>query len=325
MKYKQLGNSDLKLSNIGLGTWAIGGGGWTYAWGAQDRKESTYTIQKALELGINWIDTAPIYGLGNAELVIGRALKELKTKPMIATKCGLCWDDRRRIIGRLKKDSIKKEAELSLKRLKVDTIDLYQIHWPNPDEDIEEAWETVNDLIKEGKVRYGGVSNFSIEQLKRIEPIAPITSLQPPYSMIDRKIEPDIIPYCGKNNIGLITYSPMHKGLLTGKFTKEKLAGLPKDDHRRKRDPNFQEPKFSHNIEIVNNLNKIARKKNITPSQLAIAWALRKEEVTAAIVGARKPSQIEETVKAGDLVLDEKEVKEIENILNEEQSAIITL
>lgn len=318
MKYNNLGNSDLKLSNIGLGTWAIGGGGWAYAWGAQDKKESAYTIQKAMDLGINWIDTAPIYGLGNAELIIGRVLKQLTKKPIIATKCGLCWDEKRRISGCLKKESIKKEIEQSLKRLKTDTIDLYQIHWPNPDTDIEEAWDTVGELIKEGKIRYGGVSNFSIDQLKRIENIAPITSLQPPYSMLDRKIEKEIINYCKSKDIGLITYSPMHKGLLTGNFSKERLNNLPTDDHRRKRDPNFQEPKFSQNLFTTNKLRAIAQRKNITLAQLAIAWVIRKEAITAAIVGARKPSQIEETIKASEIVLDNREIIEIESILNKE-------
>jgi aryl-alcohol dehydrogenase-like predicted oxidoreductase len=314
MIYNKLGNSDLMISAIGLGTWAIGGGGWTYAWGPQDKKESAYTIEKAMDLGINWIDTAPVYGLGNSELIIGRTLRQLKKKPIIASKCGLCWDEKRKLFGCLKKESIKKELEESLKRLKTDAIDIYQIHWPNPDEDIEEGWETIQELKKEGKIRYGGVSNFSIDQLKRINSIAPTTSLQPPYNLLDNKIEKEIMPYCEANQIGLITYSPMHKGLLTGKFTKERLNNLPLDDHRRKRDPFFHEPKFSQILSATQKLTKIAQQKNITLAQLSIAWILKKEEVTAVIAGARKPSQIEETAKAISIMLDESDITEINRI-----------
>lgn len=299
MRKKRLGWTDLELTNIGLGTWAIGGGGWSFGWGPQDDKKSGDTIKRALDLGINWIDTAPIYGLSHAEEVIGKTLKEIGEKTIIATKCGRIWDEEGNISGCLKKESIRSEVEASLKRLKIDVIDLYQIHWPIPDEDIEEAWSTIQELIKEGKVRYGGVSNFDVSQLKRVQKIAKVASLQPPYSMLCRDIEEEILYYCSQHNIGVIPYSPMQKGLLTGKFTKERMQNLPRDDHRR-RDPMFQEPQLSKNLKLVEKLRPIAERNGKTLPQLAISWVLRRPEVTATIVGARTPNQIEETVVAGD-------------------------
>ncbi|MFQ5814623.1 MAG: aldo/keto reductase, partial [Anaerolineae bacterium] len=286
MQTRKLGWTSLNLSTIGLGTWAIGGGGWKYSWGPQDDRESISTIWRALEKGINWVDTAPVYGLGHSEEVVGKAIKELRDKPIVATKCSRVWDKDGSISGCLKKESIRSEVEASLRRLKIDVIDLYQIHWPDPDEDIEEAWGTMADLIKEGKVHYAGVSNFSVEQLKRIQPIRPVASLQPPYSMLERGIEEELLHYCSANNIGVIVYSPMQKGLLTGTFTGERMQNLPKDDHRRE-DPHFQEPELTANLKLVEGLRSIAKKSGRTLAQLAIAWVLRRSEVTAAIVGAR--------------------------------------
>ena len=314
MKTKKLSFTELNLSVIGLGTWAIGGGGWAYGWGPQDDKESIATIICAIKNGINWIDTAPVYGLRHAEEIVGKAIKGLRDEVIIATKCGLAWNSKGNISGRLKKENIRQEIEASLKRLNIDTVDLYQIHWPNPDEDIEEAWGAIADLIKEGKIRYAGVSNFSVEQLKRIQPIHSVASLQPPYSMLERGIEEKLLDYCSANNIGVIVYSPMQKGLLTGKFTRERLRNLPKDDHRRK-DPHFQEPALSANLKLVEDLRSLAEKSGRTVAQLAIAWVLRRPEVTAAIVGARSPSQIEEIAIAGEHVLSKKDIRAVEVFL----------
>lgn len=320
MQTKKLGWTDLNLSIIGAGTWAIGGSGWKYSWGPQDDRESISAIHRALDLGINWIDTAAIYGLGHSEEIVGKAIRGLRDKPIIATKCGRLGDRKGNLFGRLKKESIRSEVEASLKRLKIEVIDLYQIHWPEPDEDIEEAWTTLGDLIKEGKIRYAGVSNFNIKQLKRVQPIHPVASFQPPYSMLERGIEGKILQYCSANNIGVIVYSPMQKGLLTGKFTRERVQNLPEDDHRRI-DPRFQEPELSVNLKLVEDLRPITEKSGRTLAQLAIAWVLRHPEVTAAIVGARRPSQIEETVVAGDWVLSKEDVAAIEVLLDRRQKA----
>lgn len=323
METRKLGWTDLKLSTIGLGMFALGGGGWRFSWGPQDDKESIATIRHAVELGINWIDTAPVYGLGHAEEVLGQAIAGLREQPIIATKCGLVWDEERRISNRLEKESIRAEVEASLRRLKIDVIDLYQIHWPEPDEEIEEAWGAIADLVKEGKVRYGGVSNFSVEQLKRIQPIYPVASLQPPYSMLERGVEEERLSYCSANDIGVIVYSPMQKGLLTGKVTREWVQNLPPDDHRRE-DSRFQEPALSVNLELVEGLRPIAKGSGMTLAQLAIAWVLRRPEVTAAIVGARRPSQIEETVVAGGWVLSKEDRAAIHMLLDERQKALHT-
>lgn len=324
MRTRKLGWTDLELSVIGLGTWAIGGGGWKFGWGPQDDEASVRTIWKALDAGINWIDTAAVYGLGHSEEIVGKAIKGLSQKPVIATKCGLTWDEKGEIINCLKKESVKREAENSLRRLQVEVIDLYQIHWPIPDEQIEEGWEAISELIEEGKVRYGGVSNFSVSQMQRAQKIHPIASLQPPYSMFRREIEREILPFCASNNIGVIVYSPMQKGLLTGKVNPEWVSKLPPDDHRRN-DPMFQEPQLTINMECVDKLKKIAEKHGESLSHLAIAWVLRREEVTAAIVGARSPEQIAETALAGDWELDEATISEIEAILEEREKKIAAL
>jgi aryl-alcohol dehydrogenase-like predicted oxidoreductase len=322
MQTRKLGYTDLHLTTVGLGTWAIGGGGWAYGWGPQDDAESVAAIRRALGLGINWIDTAAVYGLGHSEEIIGRAIAGRRDEVVIATKCGMVWDEGSTTpYGRLKAESIRREAEASLRRLKVEVIDLYQIHWPNPDEDIEEAWGVIADLIQEGKVRYGGVSNFSVEQLKRAQAIHPVASLQPPYNMLRRGIEEELLAYCAANDIGVIAYSPMQAGLLTGKFTKERVANLPDDDWR-KRDPSFREPELSANLALVQKLRPIAERNGRTVAQLAVAWVLRRPEVTAAIVGARRPSQIEETAPAGDWVLSEEDVAEIGALLVERERAL---
>lgn len=321
MRTRKLGWTGLNLSVIGLGTFAIGGGDWAYGWGPQDDNESIAAILRALDKGVNWIDTAPVYGCGHSEEIVGKAIKGLSSKPIIATKCGLHCDKAGDIIFRLSRESIRAEVEASLRRLNIDVIDLYQIHWPNPDRDIEEAWATIAELVKEGKVRYAGVSNFNIEQLKRIQSIHPVASLQPPYSMLERGIEDKILDYCRQNNMGVIVYTPMQQGLLSGKFTRERLQNLPAGDLRH-RDPHFQEPQFSANLELAEGLYPIAQKSGRTVAQLAIAWVLRRPEVTAAIVGARRPSQIEETVLAGNWVLSGEDISAIDRLIDKRERAL---
>jgi len=316
MRTKRLGNTDLELTAVGLGTFAIGGPDWDAGWGPQDDHDSITAIQKALDVGINWIDTAPVYGLGKAEEMVCEALRGVKEKPIIATKLGLVWDENRAISHRLKKESVRKEVEASLERLGIDAIDLYQIHWPIPDEDLEEAWTEMAALVEEGKVRYIGVSNCSVEQMERLQSILPVASLQPSYSMIIRDIEKDILPYCGTKNIGVIPYSPMQRGLLTGKYTKESIQKLDRKDHRLG-EPYFQEPEFSVNLHFVDQLKPIAARNGRSLAQLAIAWVLRKPEVTAAIVGVRRPSQVDEIVKAGDWILSKDDTNEIDKLLKE--------
>ncbi|MBN2020496.1 MAG: aldo/keto reductase [Sedimentisphaerales bacterium] len=315
MRTQKLGNSDLELTVVGLGTWAIGGP-WQFGWGPQDDNEAVAAILRALDLGINWIDTAPIYGCGHSEELVGKALKQTKIKPIIATKCSLLWNEKREKVGCLKAKSIRKESEDSLKRLGIEAIDLYQMHWPDPEADIEEGWGEMARLKKEGKVRFIGVCNYNTRQLDRIRKIAPVTSLQPPYSMIRRDTEKELLPYCAEHNIGVVVYSPMQRGLLTGKFSKQYLATLAPDDHRL-RMPEFTEPQFSVNLEFVEKLKPIAQKAGKTIAQLAIAWVLHRPEVTAAIVGARKPAQIAETAFAGDWILSQKNIDEIEKLLME--------
>ena len=321
MKTRKLGWTDLNFLVIGLGTWAIGGGGWRYSWGPQDDRESIATILHALEMGVNWIDTAAVYGLGHSEEIVGKAIEGLRDKPIVATKCGLVWDKNGDISNRLKEESIRSEVEASLKRLKVDVIGLYQIHWPIPDEDIEEAWRTIADLVDEGKIRYAGVSNFNVEQLERIQDIHSIASLQPPYSMLRREAEDELLGFCAENDIGIIAYSPMERGLLTGKFSRERVQNLPEDDQRRE-ETRFQEPELSANLELVEGLRRIAEKRGKTVAQLAIAWVLRRPEVTAAIVGARHPYQIEETITAGDWALSEEDIAVVEVLLDKRRNAL---
>jgi aryl-alcohol dehydrogenase-like predicted oxidoreductase len=287
MNTKRLGHSDLSITPIGFGAWAIGGSGWEFAWGAQDDSDSIAAIHAALDAGVTWIDTAAVYGLGHSEEVVARALEGVRDRPYVFTKCSMVWNERGEIGHRLQVDSIRRECEASLRRLRVETIDLYQIHWPDPDEDIEEGWATLAALKTEGKVRHIGVSNFNVAQMKRAQEIAPITSLQPRYSLIHREVEEEILPFCARENIGVIAYSPMASGLLTGAMTRERIAGLPADDWR-KRHPDFQEPELSRNLRLVRLLRAIGRLHGRTPGEVAVAWVLHNPAVTGAIVGARR-------------------------------------
>jgi len=295
----------------------MGGGDWKFGWGPQDDALSIRTIHEAVDLGINWLDTAPVYGLGHCETVVGQALRELKSRrPIISTKCERCWDENRQIVPRLKRASIRLEIEQSLKRLGVEAIDMYQIHWPQPDEDIEEGWSAIAELIREGKVRWAGVSNFSVAQLKHLQPIHPVAFLQPPYSMLARGLEAEILPYCVQHNIGIISYSPMQKGLLSGKVTREWVASLPPSDHRHA-DVQFTEPLLSKNIKLNAGLQNLANRLHQTPAAVAIAWVLRQQQITSAIVGARKPGQLQETIMGGQLNLSPADLKEIDSLLAE--------
>lgn len=318
MQTRKLGYTDLHLTTIGLGTWAMGGGDWRFSWGPQDDQESIAAIHRALELGVNWLDTAPIYGLGHSEEMVAQALAGMKEKPLIATKCSRVWDEQGNISSDLSRANILRECEDSLRRLQAETIDLYQIHWPIPDERIEEAWQAMADLVRAGKARYIGVSNFNVAQLKRILAIHPVASLQPPYSMLRRDIEAELLPFCQQNQIGVIVYSPMQKGLLTGKVKRAWVESLPQDDHRR-HDPMFNEPELSKNLRLVEQLKEIAGRHGRTAAELAIAWTLRRPELTAAIVGARHPNQIEETVGAGDWQIAAEDLEEIEQLLESRQ------
>lgn len=314
MTTRKLGNSNLQITPIGFGAWAAGGGNWEFSWGPQDDKESIAAIHKALELGVNWIDTAAVYGLGHSEEIVAQALKDWRgARPYIFTKCILTWDASRKVIPNHSAASIRKECEASLKRLQVESIDLYQIHWPPSDNGagLEESWQTHAALQKEGKVRWIGVSNFNAEQLKRTSKIAPITSLQPPYSIVRRAIEAEILPYCQQNNIGVIVYSPMFSGMLTGGMTRERAAALPADDFRR-RNPEFQEPKLSKNLELVEKLKAIGARHGRSSGEVALAWVLRNPAVTGAIVGSRSPKQAEGVMCAGDFHLTPQEIVEIE-------------
>lgn len=313
METKQLGNSDLELTRIGFGAWAIGGGDWQFAWGPQDDAESIEAIHRALDLGINLIDTAAVYGLGHSEEVVGKALKSTDKKPYIFTKCSMIWDETRTIGRSLRQ--IRREVEESLTRLQIESIDLYQIHWPNPDEEIEEGWATMADLKKEGKVRWIGVSNFSVAQMERAMKIAPITSLQPPYSMINRTIEPEILPFCEKHGIGVINYSPMQSGLLTGAMTRERVAAFPKDDFRRNAKA-FQEPALDRNLKLAAFLGKIGIRHGVSAGVVAIAWTLAHPAITAAIVGGRSGKQVDGVIPAAEFRLTDGEVAEIKDYLN---------
>jgi aryl-alcohol dehydrogenase-like predicted oxidoreductase len=311
MKTKQLGNSDLYLTPVGFGAWAIGGGGWEFAWGAQDDSESVAAIWEALDAGVNWIDTAAVYGLGHSEEVVARALRVMSNRPYVFTKCSMVWDEHRQIGHSLKAASIRRECEASLRRLRVDAIDLYQVHWPDPDEEIEEGWATLAALQQEGKVRHIGVSNFSVAQLRRAQAIAPITSLQPRYSLLHREVEDEVLPFCARHHIGVIAYSPMASGLLTGAMTRERIAALPADDWR-KRHTDFREPQLSRNLRLVRLLRAIGRLHGRTPAEVAVAWVLHNPAVTGAIVGARRPGQVRGVVGAAEFHLSPRELAEVD-------------
>jgi aryl-alcohol dehydrogenase-like predicted oxidoreductase len=306
----------MEITRIGFGSWAIGGGGWRAAWGPQDDDEAVGAIRRAVELGMNWIDTAAVYGLGHSEKLVARALKGVSDRPYVFTKCSQVWDESGNISNNLKQDSVKRECEESLSRLQVEAIDLYQIHWPRPDEDIEEGWEAMAELKEEGKVRHIGVSNFDVEQMERIREIAPVETLQPPYNMLKRGIEDEILPYCQENDIGVIAYSPMRSGLLTGKMSPERVANLPADDWRRN-SSDFQEPRLSRNLELVSLLEEIGVEHGRSPGEVAIAWTLRHQAVTAAIVGGRRPDQVDGIIGAAELRLSEDELDRIQSFLNQ--------
>lgn len=313
MQTRQFGKTEMQITPIGIGAWAIGGGNWEFGWGSQKDTESIQAIQRGLDLGINWIDTAAVYGLGHSEEVVGKAIKGRK-QPYIFTKCSMVWDDKRNVGHSLKASSLRREVENSLRRLDIETIDLYQIHWPNPAEDIEEGWSTLAELKKEGKVRHIGVSNFSIEQLKLIERIAPVETLQPPYSLVHPDVEKEILPYCKQNNIGVIVYSPMASGLLSGTMTKERIDKMPDDDWR-KNDPEFQEPRLERNLKLASLLTDIGFPHTVNAGVVAVAWVLQNPAVSAAIVGVRNVQQVEEMVNAAEFRLKDTEVEQINDFL----------
>jgi aryl-alcohol dehydrogenase-like predicted oxidoreductase len=322
---RKLGNSTLELTPIGLGAWAIGGE-WRFGWGPQDDADSVATIHRAVERGLNWIDTAAVYGVGHSEEVVGRALRDIppKERPYVFTKCSLVWDENRNVSHCLAPQSIRNELEASLRRLQMDRIDLYQIHWPawpaspqgHDPGSFEEAWSTLVALKQEGKVGFIGVSNFDLSQLKRIQRIETPTSLQPPYSMLRPEIEQDVLPFCLEHNIGVIPYSPMQSGLLTGKMTRERLDSLPPGDWRRG-SRFFQEPMLSKAFVLVEHLRAIAEKHGRTPGEVAIAWTLRHPAITAAIVGARNPRQIDELAGALTFRLSADEVNELDSLVKQ--------
>lgn len=314
MEKRNLGNSDLAITRLGVGAWAIGGGGWDFGWGRQNDSQSIAAIHAALDAGINWIDTAAVYGLGHSEEVVAQALAGRSPRPYVFTKCSMVWSADRKIGHSLKAVSIARECEASLRRLKVDAIDLYQIHWPDPDPDIEEGWMELARLKEQGKVRWIGVSNFDVEQMKRAAAIAPITSLQPPYSLLQRDIEPSILPYVRQHGIGVIVYSPMASGLLSGAMTRERIAAMPPDDWRS-RHANFREPLLSRNLRIACLLREIGGRHGRSAGEVAIAWALQHPAVTAAIVGVRNPQQVQGIIGAADLILQAREISEIEDAL----------
>lgn len=323
MTTQQLGNSDLEISPIGLGCWAIGGDG-VFGWGPQDDAKSIAAIRRSVERGINWLDTAPIYGMGHSENVVAQALAEIGSadRPLVFTKCGLTWDDDKNVIHNMTEASIRQEVEDSLQRLQIDVIDLYQIHWPAfppgaDAPDIEEAWSTLADIKQQGKVRAIGVSNFDPAQLERAQKIAPITTLQPPYSALMRQIEDEILPFCLDNNIGTIVYSPMHNGMLTGTMTRERVEAMPESDWRKQVNPAFKEPLLTQSLEFVEVLRGIADRHDRPVSEVAIAWTLRLPAVTGAIVGARDAGQVDGFIGALDFRLGDDDLAEIESALPE--------
>jgi aryl-alcohol dehydrogenase-like predicted oxidoreductase len=312
METRQFGKTNMQITPIGFGAWAIGGGNWEFGWGPQDDEQSIAAIRRALDLGINWIDTAAVYGLGHSEEVVARALKGIANRPHVFTKCSMVWNERREVSHSLRRESLRRELEGSLRRLQTDTIDLYQIHWPDPDQEIEEGWSTLAEFKREGKVRHIGVSNFNVEQLRRAEAIAPVETLQPQCSLISREVEVEILPYARAHNIGVIVYSPMGSGLLTGAMTRERIANLPPDDWRR-RDPEFQEPRLTRNLAQVERLRQVGARHGRSPGEVAIAWTLHKPAVSGAIVGARSAAQVEGIIGAADFRLTDDEVREIES------------
>jgi aryl-alcohol dehydrogenase-like predicted oxidoreductase len=308
----------MQLTSIGFGAWAIGGGDWQYGWGPQEDQDSVDAIKRSLDAGVNWIDTAAVYGLGHSEEVVAKALKGSGHKPYVFTKSSMTWGEDRKIVQTMKK--IREEVEGSLRRLQVDAIDLYQIHWPVPDDEVEEGWTTMAELQREGKVRWIGVSNFSVAQMERALKIAPITSLQPPYSAINRGVEAEILPFCAKHDIGVINYSPMHSGLLTGAMSKERVAAMPDNDFRKKA-KNYQEPLLSRNLALADLMKSIGERHGVQAGVVAIAWTLHNPAITAAIVGGRNAKQVEGVLPAATFRLTDEEYAEIGKHLNEHFTA----
>ena len=310
MRTVAFGRTGLEITRVGFGAWAIGGGNWEFGWGAQDDEESIAAIHGALALGVDWIDTAAQYGLGHSEEIVRRALEGAEPRPLVFTKGGQPEGPNRSSYQTLKRDSLRRECEGSLERLGIDALDLYQIHWPIPDEEVEEGWAALAEVKDEGLVRHIGVSNFSVEQLERAAAMAPVETLQPPYSLLDREIEDEILPYCLERGIGVIVYSPMSSGLLTGRMTRERIAALPPDDWRRK-SARFQEPQLSEALEVVERLQRVADRHGISPGAVAVAWTLRHPAVHGAIVGFRRPDQLDPIVVAAELELSDEDVAEI--------------
>ncbi len=306
----------MEITPIGFGAWAIGGGNWEFGWGPQDDGQAVEAVEAALELGVNWIDTAAVYGLGHSEEVVGRALRGIKEKPFIFTKCSMTWGTDRRIRRSLRADSVRRECDASLRRLGVDAIDLYQIHWPNPEPEIEEGWQEMVRLKEEGLVRHIGVSNFSVEQMRRLGRRAPVESLQPQYSLLSRGIENEILPFCQRSGMGVIVYSPMASGLLTGAMTRERVAKFPADDWRRGA-ANFQEPALTRNLAFVERLKQFGARHGRSAGEVTIAWTLRHPAVTGAIVGGRSRAQVEGMIGAAEFRLSPAEVMEVEKFLSD--------
>ena len=311
MRTAQLGRTGLEISRVGFGAWAIGGPEYDWGWGEQDDEQSIGAIHRALELGVNWIDTAAQYGFGHSEEVVGRAIADLDERPFVFTKGGQPEGPGRTTVQTLKRDSLLRECEASLRRLGADAIDLYQIHFPIPDEELEEGWTTLVELKESGLVRHIGVSNFDVEQLRRARAIAPVETLQPPYSLVNRGVEEEILPFAEREGIGVIVYSPMASGMLTGKMTRERIEGLPDDDWRR-RSERFREPELSRNLELVERLRRVGERHGVTPGAVAVAWTLRNPAVDGAITGFRRPDQVEPIVAAAELELGDEEVAELD-------------
>jgi len=311
LKTTQLGQTGLEITRVGFGAWAIGGGNWEFGWGPQDDDESIAAIHDALAQGVNWIDTAAGYGFGRSEQIVGRALDGLAERPYVFTKCSLLEGPDRTVTHNLKRDSIRREAEASLTRLGAEAIDLYQIHWPIPEEDITEGWAALAELKDQGLVRHIGVSNFDVQQLRRIQQIAPVETLQPQYSLIERDAEREFLPFAEREGIGVIVYSPMGSGMLTGGMTRERVERLPEDDWR-KHDPRFDEPQLSRNLDLVARLKAVADRYDTTPGAIAVAWTLRNPAVDGAIVGFRRPDQVDPILTAAALHLTNQDIADIE-------------
>ncbi|MBI4904377.1 MAG: aldo/keto reductase [Acidobacteria bacterium] len=311
MQTRKLGNSDLEITRMGIGAWAMGGAGWAFSWSSQEDSDSVAAIRRAVEHGVNWVDTAAVYGLGHSEEVVGEAVKGLAKKPYIFTKCARVWNENREIGKCIKRDSVRRECEASLRRLQVDVIDLYQMHWPEPDEDLEEGFSAMLELQHEGKVRWVGVSNCNVSQMKRVQAIGAVTSLQPPYSLVSPEVETEILPHALATGVGAIVYSPMKAGLLSGKMTRERALNLPADDWRR-RNPAFQEPALTRNVALADLLGEIGKPYGRSAGEVAIAWTLLNPAVTGAIVGMRNAEQVDGVIGAADLELSAGDVERIE-------------